>query len=312
MDAYELDQPVSRIISVFLDHLSGERRLSAHTVDNYRRDLEGFETCLSDHLAHPLCLKDLGELQTRDFRAYMADRRRGPNGVSARSLSRSLSAIRTFYAYAKRRWDIDNPALSLIESPKVPRSAPKPVSEKAALSLIRETQNRNKDTWVQARDTAILSLLYGCGMRISEALGLTGQDHPFGPSLNITGKGNKTRILPILPAVLEATQLYADLCPFELEPDQALFRGVRGGALGARTVQKLMTELRSRLGLPSTATPHAMRHSFATHLLAHGGDLRSIQELLGHASLSTTQIYADVESTRLLSIYDGTHPRAGR
>ena len=312
MDAYTLDSPVGQAILVFLEHLSGERRLSLHTVDNYRRDLEGFDSCLATHLARPFRLKDLSQLQTRDFRAYMADRRRGPNGVSARSLSRSLSAIRTFYAYAKRRWDIDNPALSLIESPKIPRSAPKPVSETAAQSLLKETHNRGQDTWIQARDAAILSLLYGCGLRISEALSLKGRDHPLGTSLTIIGKGNKTRMLPVLPAVKDASNLYTELCPFELAPDQALFRGVRGGALGARTVQKLMTELRSRLGLASTATPHALRHSFATHLLAHGGDLRAIQELLGHASLSTTQIYAEVESSRLLSIYDGTHPRARR
>ena len=240
----------------------------------------------------------------------MADRRR--DGLSPRSLARALSALRTFFAYGRRRWGLENAALTLVESPKVGRSKPKPVSEDAARALLAETAARGGKDWVQARDAAVLLLLYGCGLRISEALGLMGRDHPLSDTLRITGKGSKTRIVPALPAVRDAAARYVELCPFDLEPDQPLFRGVRGGALGARTVQSLMQDLRNRLGLAPSATPHALRHAFATHLLAHGGDLRAIQELLGHASLSTTQVYADVETTRMMSVYDQAHPRARR
>lgn len=296
--------------SAFLAHLAGERRLSPRTLDAYQRDLEGFGNFLFDHLGAPPDLGDLATLTSRDFRAWMAERRRA--GLSARSLARSLSAVRTFFAYAKRRWGLDNPALSLVESPKLGRSTPKPVSEEAARQLLEETGARGKPDWISARDEAVLLLLYGCGLRVSEALGLTGEDYPFGDTLRIAGKGNKTRIVPVLPAVAEAAARYVSLCPYPTERATALFRGARGGALGARSVQMLMQDLRGRLGLAETATPHALRHAFATHLLAHGGDLRAIQELLGHASLSTTQIYADVESARLMAIYDGAHPRARR
>jgi len=308
MAASDLKTAWAESLSSFLAHLAGERRLSPRTLEAYQRDLDGFGDFLLDHLGAPPDLSDLSALTSRDFRAWMAERRRA--GLSPRSLARSLSAVRTFFAYAKRRWGVDNPALSLVESPKLGRSAPKPVSEDAARQLLEETGARGKPDWIAARDEAVLLLLYGCGLRISEALGLSGQDYPFGDSLRIDGKGNKTRIVPVLPAVAEATERYVSLCPHQIDRESALFRGVRGGALGARSVQTLMQDLRSRLGLADTATPHALRPAFATHLLAHGGDLRAIQELLGHASLSTTQIYADVESSRLMAIYDGAHPRA--
>ena len=295
-------------LSTFLAHLSGERRLSPRTLDAYQRDLDTFGAFLCEHQGGSPDLKALGKLSARDFRAYMASRRR--DGLSPRSLARALSAIRTFFDYAKRRWGVDNPALSLVESPKLSRSSPKPVSEEAAGLLLVETARRGQPDWVSARDNAVLLLLYGCGLRISEALSLTGSELPIGDTLRIAGKGNKTRLVPVLPAVAEAISHYAALCPFPSDGETALFRGIRGGALSARSVQLLMQDLRSRLGLAETATPHALRHAFATHLLAHGGDLRAIQELLGHASLSTTQIYADVESARLLAVYDGSHPRA--
>ncbi len=310
MAAPDLKTPWTDALAAFLAHLSGERRLSPRTLDAYQRDLDNFGAFLCEHHGRLPDLMTLGDLSSRDFRAYMASRRR--DGLSARSLARALSAIRTFFDYAKRRWGVDNAALSLVESPKLLRSAPKPVSESAAKSLLAETGARGGPDWVSARDNAVLLLLYGCGLRISEALSLTGNDLPIGDTLRIAGKGDKTRIVPVLPAVAEAISQYVALCPFATKDDAALFRGVRGGNLSARSVQALMQELRGRLGLPETATPHALRHAFATHLLAHGGDLRAIQELLGHASLSTTQIYADVESARLLSIYDGTHPRARR
>ena len=312
MDARELDRPASQAVELFLDHLAGERRLSARTVDAYRRDLDGFLDHITRHLGRGLKLADFAQLKTVDFRSWMADRRRGPDGISARSLARSLSAIRTFYAYLQRRWKLENPALTLIESPKIARGKPKPVSEKAALDLLKQTGDRPGEDWEKARDTAILYLLYGCGLRISEALSLKQRDRQLGAALTINGKGNKSRMVPILPVVREAVAASADLCPFPLEPDDLMFRGARGGPLGPRAVQKLMQTLRSALGLPASATPHALRHAFATHLLAHGGDLRTIQELLGHASLSTTQIYAEVENSRLLNVYDEAHPRSSK
>ncbi|WP_417481082.1 tyrosine recombinase XerC [Maricaulis sp.] len=308
MAARELNLPLANARLVFGQHLAGERRLSPKTVEAYGRDLDQFAEFLGQHLGRAISLDDLAGLKATDFRAFMAARRR--DGLSARSLARSLSAIRTFYSYAERRWGVENAALTLIEGPKLGRSKPKPVSETGARALIDEAGRAQGTDWIEARDVAVLSLLYGCGLRISEALGLTGRDRELRDSMQITGKGGKTRLVPILPVVREAVAHYAALCPFELAADGALFRGTRGGALGARSVQKRMETLRQRLGLGPTATPHALRHSFATHLLAHGGDLRAIQELLGHASLSTTQIYADVESSRLMAIYDGAHPRA--
>lgn len=308
MAARELNLPLANARLIFGQHLSGERRLSPKTVEAYGRDLDQFAGFLGGHLGRPVNLADLADLRAADFRAFMASRRR--DGLSARSLARALSAIRTFYAYAERRWGIENAALTLVEAPKLGRSKPKPVSEAGARALIEEAGRGEGADWIEARDVAVLSLLYGCGLRISEALGRTGRDRELRDSMQITGKGGKTRLVPILPVVREAVAHYAALCPFDLAADAALFRGTRGGALGPRTVQKSMEDLRGRLGLGPTATPHALRHSFATHLLAHGGDLRAIQELLGHASLSTTQIYADVEVSQLMAIYDGAHPRA--
>ena len=310
MDARSVDLSLDQGVAIFLDHLTGERRLSARTIEAYDRDLTYFGDFLAGHCGGQLNISSLASLETSDFRAWMANRRRGPDGISSRSLARSLSAVRTFFAYAKRRWDIENTALLLIEAPKITRSKPKPVSVTNAKALLKETNQRQALPWVQARDTAVLSLLYGGGLRISEALGLLGQDHPLSDVLRITGKGNKTRIVPILPVIKHAVAEYVDLCPYNIEPKKALFRAIRGGELGPRCIQKLMVDLRARLGLPATATPHALRHSFATHLLANGGDLRTIQELLGHASLSTTQIYAEVETSQLLATYDATHPRA--
>ncbi|WP_300532242.1 tyrosine recombinase XerC [Maricaulis sp.] len=307
MDASQRSLSATDALSAFLGHLAGERRLSARTLEAYRRDLEGFIGFLAGHEG---CVPDLAlltRLKAASFRAYMAARRR--NGLSARSLARALSAIRTFYGYLDRRWQVSNAALPLIEAPKLPRSKPKPVSEQAARDLLEEATHLDRPDWVEARDCAVIALMYGCGLRISEALSLTGAERRLGDSLRITGKGGKTRLVPVIAPVREAVEQYASLAPFDLEAEGPLFRGVRGGALGARTVQKTIADLRDRLGLPATTTPHALRHSFATHLLANGGDLRAIQELLGHASLSTTQIYADVETRRLLDLYDRTHPR---
>ncbi|MEE2526904.1 tyrosine recombinase XerC [Hyphobacterium sp. HN65] len=302
--------PADIALSAWLDHLAGEKRYSEKTVESYGRDVEGFLDFQFAHRGARLSIGDLGSLRASDYRAWLASRRR--EGVSARSLARFLSSVRSFYRYIERRWGVDGSALGLVETPKVPRSLPKPISADAARQMIAETAAREKPDWVAARDEAVLMLLYGCGLRISEALALTGSDLPLGEVIRVTGKGQKTRLVPVLPAVREAMARYVALCPFALDPAEAAFRAIRGGALGARAVQSLTTDLRSRLGLPASATPHALRHSFATHLLAGGGDLRTIQELLGHASLSTTQIYAAVEGEQLARVHAAAHPRARR
>lgn len=294
---------------LFAGHLSGERRMSPRTVEAYGRDLSQLDEFLTGHLGTRPSLADMEALKPADWRGFLAERRR--EGAGARTLQRQLSAVRSFFGYARRRWGIENAALGLIDAPKAPRRAPRPVSETAARDLIADAAaNPDSPAWVRARNAAVLSLLYGAGLRISEALALTGRDHPLPEVLRITGKGGKTRIVPVLPAVREAVGAYVEASPFDLEPGEPMFRAVRGGPLGARAVQSLMADLRSRLGLAPTATPHALRHAFATHLLAGGGDLRAIQELLGHASLSTTQIYAEIEASGLMKIHAATHPRA--
>jgi len=295
-------------LGAYLGHLQGERRASARTVEAYGRDLGNLLAFLCGHLGRRPSLGDLAALAPADWRAWLAARRR--EGAGARTLQRNLSAARGFFAYGRRRWGLANPALGLVEAPKAPRRKPRPVSESAASALLAETGQTGAPAWVGARDEAVLSLLYGCGLRISEALALKGRDAPLPGVLRITGKGAKTRIVPVLPAVQEACARYLELCPFPPVPDEALFRAARGGPLGARAVQARMQFLRSRLGLAPDATPHAMRHAFATHLLAHGGDLRTIQELLGHASLSTTQVYTGVEAEGLMRLHRAVHPRA--
>ncbi|MBO6846110.1 MAG: tyrosine recombinase XerC [Maricaulis sp.] len=307
MDASALKTSAGDALQTFLQHLTGERRLSLKTVDAYQRDISGFLGFLAGHLGEAVSVRTLGEVGARDFRAFMAARRK--TGLAARSLAREMSALRSFYTYLERRWGVSNSALLLVELPKVPRSKPKPVSEAAARDLMEQVGERDVPDWVAARDVAVLLLLYGCGLRISEALSLTGRDRVLGDALRVTGKGGKIRLVPVLPNVAAAVEKYVALAPFDLAPEAALFRGVRGGALGPRPVQKLVEEMRLALGLAPSATPHALRHAFATHLLAHGGDLRAIQELLGHASLSTTQVYAEVDTDNLLKLYDKAHPR---
>ncbi|WP_270374256.1 tyrosine recombinase XerC [Marinicauda sp. Alg238-R41] len=293
----------------FADHLSGERRLSPRTVEAYGRDLEQLDSFLTGHLGKRPDLRVLAGLSPGDWRAFLAARR--GEGVGPRTLQRQLSAVRAFLGYARRRWGIENASLALIDAPKAPRRTPRPVSRTAALDLIADAAaNIDLPDWVRRRDGALLTLLYGAGLRISEALSLTGADTPLPDVLRMTGKGGKTRIVPVLPAVRDAVEAYVEACPFELERDDALFRAVRGGPMTPRAAQSMMQALRSRLGLAATATPHALRHAFATHLLAGGGDLRAIQELLGHASLSTTQVYAEIEAEGLMRVHAATHPRA--
>ena len=303
--------PVSadQLLTDFIAHLSGERRLADKTVEAYGRDISGFLGFQTEHLGGAVTGKHLAGLSPRDFRAYLAHRR-SADDLGARSVARLLSALRTFFRYLDERHGIKNSALSLISAPRAKRSLPKPVSAQAAKDLINSGGICDEPPWVEARDAAVLTLLYGAGLRISEALSLAAGAHPLPDVLRITGKGGKVRVLPILPAIKDAVAEYMRLCPHILSPEEPMFRGVRGGPLQPAIIQRKMQKLRGALGLPDSATPHALRHSFATHLLAGGGDLRTIQELLGHASLSTTQIYADVDMTALRKVYDKAHRRA--
>ena len=295
----------------WLEHLAGERRASPRTIEAYQDCVSPYLTFLAQHRGEALSLADMGEITAGEIRAYLAHRRSGDRPLSARSASQALSAIRSFHRYLDRRLETPNHALELVKGPRVTPGAPRPVSEDQAAGLIAElTADPDRAPWEAARDQAVLTLLWGCGLRISEALSLKRSDAPLGQSLRITGKGSKTRVVPILDAVREAIDTYLAALPFGLSPDEPLFRAKRGGPLSPRHVQATMQTLRSRLGLSERATPHALRHSFATHLLGAGADLRSIQELLGHASLSTTQKYTEVDAARLLAAYGAAHPHA--
>lgn len=302
--------PAQDLLNAFLAHIADERRLAENTVESYRRDISGFFGFLLEHLGRSPNLGILAELSARDFRGYLAVKRNQDNGFSSRSVARLLSALRTFYRFLDKHYGVKNAQLNLIRAPRIAKSLPKPVSAQDAKTLISEAADLDSEPWVQARDEAVLTLLYGAGLRISEALGITAAQLPLGRAIDITGKGGKTRRVPLLPVISEAVDRYMRLCPFAPDAEEPIFRGVRGGVLQPAIIQRRMQHLRSALGLPETATPHALRHSFATHLLSAGGDLRAIQELLGHASLSTTQIYAEVDSARLKEIYQAAHPRA--
>jgi integrase/recombinase XerC len=293
----------------WMSALADERRLSAHTLDAYERDTRQFLAFLTGHLGGPATIADIKALRPADFRAFLAARRR--DGTGARSLGRNLAGLRSLLRYLEKKGLVNAAGAGAVRSPKQPKSLPKPLSDGQAVTVVSNEAQMHDEPWIAARDAAVLTLLYGCGLRISEALDLRPQDTPAGASsLRITGKGNKTRIVPLLPVVTEAIEKYRSLCPYHLEAGGPLFRGARGGKLQAGIIQRAMQKLRSAFNLPETATPHALRHSFATHLLAGGGDLRTIQELLGHASLSTTQIYTGVDASRLLEVYDRAHPRA--
>jgi integrase/recombinase XerC len=298
-------------LEAWIGYLAHERRASPLTLEAYRDDLEAFFAFTEVHRGERLSLAVLADISAAEVRAYMAHRRGGDTPLSPRSLSRHLSSIRSFFRWADRRLGVSNPHMALVRGPRLKQTQPRPVSEDHARGLIQEAgDDPDREAWESARDAAVLTLLYGCGLRISEALGLKRADAPLPDTLRILGKGAKTRLVPVLPAVREAVDAYLAEAPFRLAPDEALFRGKRGGPLGPRYIQGLMAQMRGRLGLPDSATPHALRHSFATHILAGGGDLRTIQELLGHASLSTTQKYTGVDAATLLAIYDKAHPRA--
>ena len=285
------------------------RGAAENTISAYRADVLEFIVFLTRHHGEPQGLAPLAQVGTPDMRAFMAHLRGG--GASARSMARKLSAVKSFYRWLSEREGFEPTAVLSARAPKFQKKLPRPLSEDAARAMIDTVELQSTDGWVGARDAAVVTLLYGCGLRISEALSLTGRDLPLGEVIRIIGKGGKERLLPVIPVARRAVDTYLSLCPWPTEPDSPLFRGKRGGALNPRLIQKVTEQARMQLGLPATATPHAMRHSFATHLLAAGGDLRSIQELLGHASLSTTQAYTSVDTVHLMKVYEATHPKAG-
>ncbi len=311
-------------IDAWRDWLRHERRAAAHTLDAYGRDLAGFFRFMAEHLGRPPTLADLAALGRGDFRAWLAHRGRGSggrDGLSAASTARALSTLRGFFRFLAKRAGIENGAIAAVGTPKQKRAVPRPLSAPEAEDAIDGVAELSDADWIGKRDRALLLLLYGCGLRISEALSLGRADvsqvggEAVG-SLVVTGKGNKQRHVPVLPVVSQAVADYLAACPFAgpgtSGGDSPLFLGARGKRLSPRIVQLRLQQLRTLVGLPESATPHALRHSFATHLLAGGGDLRAIQELLGHASLSTTQRYAEVDAAALLSSYDRAHPRARR
>ncbi|MCY4241992.1 MAG: tyrosine recombinase XerC [Rhodobacter sp.] len=297
------------ILEKWLDWLKGVDGLAPNTIDAYRRDVAGYLAFMSGHFGGAAGPARLQEVGISDMRSWMASERR--RGVSARSLARALSAVKNFIAWLAHRDGFDATAILATRSPRFEKKLPRPLSEEAARGMIDTVELQSKERWIAARDTAVITLLYGCGLRISETLGLTGTDYPLGETLRIIGKGGKERIVPVVPVGRLAVDHYVHLCPHPIRSGVPLFRGARGGRLGARLVQKVVQAARMQMGLPATATPHAMRHSFATHLLAAGADLRTIQELLGHSTLSMTQAYTSVSAERLMEVYEAAHPRAG-
>jgi len=301
---------VAAEIEGWLRHLGDERRMSPKTVEAYRRDVLQFLGFLAEHLGGAPSLKELAALAPADVRAFLAARR--AEGIGSRSLMRTLAGVRGFARFLERNGKGKVGALAAVRAPKIARTLPRPLSVAAARRVTDPdlAAGDEREPWLAARDAAVLGLLYGGGLRISEALGLKRTDFGSRDTVTVTGKGRKERMVPVLPQVAKLIADYVALCPYDLPADGPLFVGAKGGPLSARVVQLSMARLRGALGLAETATPHALRHSFATHLLARGGDLRSIQELLGHASLATTQIYTEVDAERLIEAYRSAHPRA--
>jgi integrase/recombinase XerC len=292
----------------FLAHQQSIKGAAENTLVAYGGDITDFLSFMTVHAGAPQGLGALAHITTRDMRAWMARAR--SSGVGARSLARKLSAVKVFYNWLAVRQGFDPTAVLSIRAPKFTKKLPRPLAEDAAREVLDVAPLQSVKQWVGARDAAVLTLLWGCGLRISEALNLTGADALLPQALRIHGKGGKERIVPVIDAARDAVAAYVRACPYELSEEDPLFRAIRGGALAPRAIQKVMSQTRMQLGLPASATPHAMRHSFATHLLNAGGDLRAIQELLGHASLSTTQAYTAVDTTRLLDVYANAHPKA--
>jgi integrase/recombinase XerC len=295
-------------LALWLDHQRALRGAAANTITAYKGDVTEFLTFITQHKGEQQGLGALADMTTSDMRAWMAFTR--GHDIGARSLARKLSAVKSFYRWLAERNDFEPTAVLATRSPKFQRKLPRPLSVEAAKNVIETVEFQSLTPWISTRDQAVITLLYGCGLRISEALSLTGADAPLAATLRITGKGGKERLVPVLPAARAAVDAYTRVCPHPIDAIGPLFMGARGGKLSPRAIQSVMASVRAQLGLPATATPHAMRHSFATHLLNAGGDLRAIQELLGHASLSTTQAYTGVDTARLMEVYARAHPKA--
>lgn len=310
LDTAPAEPALKRALQGWLDWLSHEKRCSPHTLSNYTRDASFFLIFLAEHLGYPPGVKDLEHLRAVDFRAWLA--RLSADGKSRATIARRFSTLRTLFKHFERQGVLTNAAIHAVRTPKLAKSLPKALSVEEALELVELVDVLAAEPWVGKRDRALLFLLYGCGLRIAEALELDIKDLPKGDVFVITGKGNKQRLVPVLPQVSTALSQYLDACPFAQTPSRAVFLGARGKRMQAGVAQAMVRDARAYLDLPETATPHALRHSFATHLLSGGGDLRTIQELLGHASLSTTQRYTDVDSARLQAVYAHAHPRAKR
>lgn len=289
-------------------YLEYEKNVSKHTLRAYRKDIDHFLSFLKTHISKPPSLNDLSDVRLQDFRSWLALKAR--EGTSASSRARSLSGVKSFLRYMDRQGIMHNPSIKQVRSPKRGVKLPKPLTITHSKQLIDEADLLHAQTWIGARDRALFTLLYACGLRISEALDLNIGDMPDNGFWRILGKGRKERIVPTLPIVTKTLDAYIEARPFSNRPEAPLFLGKQGKRLNQGVAQKALRDLRALLGLPETATPHALRHSFATHLLAEGANLREIQELLGHASLSTTQRYTEVETSELLNVYQKAHPRA--
>jgi integrase/recombinase XerC len=298
----------ARLMQDWLAQLGAVRGASQRTLTAYRSDVAGYLGFLGGHWGGPAGAAALARVSTADLRAWMAEVR--GRGLSARSLARALSAVKSFHGWLAEAHGLVAPAVTATRGPRVKARLPRPVAPDAARALIATVEAQSLEPWIAARDAAVVTLLYGCGLRISEALSLRQSDAPLPEMLRIRGKGGRERLVPVLPVAAKAVEAYRALLPFTPAPGAPLFLGARGGGLNARLVQRAMAAARLQLGLPATATPHALRHSFATHLLEAGGDLRTIQELLGHATLATTQVYTGVDQVRLMEAYAAAHPKA--
>ncbi len=308
----EADKALSAWRRAFTDYLKAEKRASQYTLRNYGATLERFDAFLAAHLGGVVSLDHLARLETKDFRGFLASRRE--EGLAPQSIKLELSALKSFYGFLRKRAGVENDAIEVMRGPRAKERLPRPVSAPDADAFLTaagsmKTSN-NKQDWELARDAALFTLIYGAGLRISEALSLRWGDAPVPETLRIKGKGAKTRAVPVVPVVREAIDAYVDVCPFGVEAGDPLFFSFRGKALSPRLAQMTMAKLRGALGLPESATPHALRHAFATHLLAAGGDLRAIQELLGHSSLAATQRYTKINADELMGVFDKAHPRA--
>ena len=301
------DHPARALAARWGNHLAHDRRRSPHTVRAYVATAHRLIDFLGRHRGEKIGRFGLLNLHASDLRAFLADRR--GEGLGASSAAREMSAVRAFLTFAAEEQG-NSPQLPKTRAPKRPRTLPRPASPTDAVALAEEAEAGAANDWLGARDLAILLLLYGAGLRVAEAMSLTARVLPLGQAMRVSGKRGKTRIVPLVPAVREAINAYVALCPFPLAGEARLFVGAKGGPLNPDLVRRAVRGARARLGLPDTLTPHALRHSFATHLLARGADLRSLQELLGHASLSSTQIYTEVDAARLLDVYRHAHPRA--